>query len=320
MGMWFVPWAALLLEAKPEKHLIEDFNLTFVSSARECVPSTGQAVGKFGVILANPDYSLSKEDKRSAIARVFKQPQNPERMIPSQNFVTSAFPTVRPVPETEEVARSVKPAIEAFVDDKTFVFTGEQALETLAKKMLRPKVLLYLTHGFSVQETSSMRSTRSSSTIEAKIDSVLENEALKRNPLLRCGLLLAGCNRRDAFVGDDDGVLTGLEVASLDLQGTELVFLAACNSGQGELQFGVGTASLRQAFLLAGAKSVISTQWPVPIVETSQLTTDFFQFLADGVNKGEALRSAQLKLIREHREKFGTAHPYFWAGLTLTGR
>jgi CHAT domain-containing protein len=86
-------------------------------------------------------------------------------------------------------------------------------------------------------------------------------------------LALAGANqwRERNAKGLSDGLLTALEVENLDLWGTDLVVLSACESGLGEVQVGDGVLGLRRAIQLAGAQTVLTTLRKVPDAETERL-------------------------------------------------
>ena len=93
------------------------------------------------------------------------------------------------------------------------------------------------------------------------------------NQMVRCGIALAGANRARLInrAITEDGLLTGLEASLLNFQGTELVILSACDSGSGELKIGEGVMSLRRAFRIAGAQTVLASYWSVSDKATSEL-------------------------------------------------
>jgi CHAT domain-containing protein len=136
--------------------------------------------------------------------------------------------------------------------------------------------------------------------------------------MVRCGIALAGANHAMQITNAiaEDGLLTGLEASLLNLQGTELVILSACDSGTGEVKIGEGMMSLRRAFRIAGAESVLASHWPVNDNATSQLMTEFMRRWRAGEPRAQAWREAQLELLRSK----DFSNPYFWSAFTLTGQ
>ena len=98
--------------------------------------------------------------------------------------------------------------------------------------------------------------------------------------MLRSGLYFAGADRTlsgtPTAVGLDNGILTAMEAANLNLSGTELVVLSACNTGQGDLRAGEGVFGLRRALQEAGARAVLMSMWSVPDKETTELMQRFY--------------------------------------------
>ncbi|MGE5182024.1 MAG: CHAT domain-containing protein [Acidobacteriota bacterium] len=165
-----------------------------------------------------------------------------------------------------------------------------QATEHALKALHAPKILHLATHGFFLEDTD-------------------EHE----NPLLHSGLAFAGANKLSS--GGDDGILTALEASGLDLFGTELVVMSACDTGVGKVVNGDGVYGLRRALVIAGAESLVMSLWQVDDRATRDLMEGYYKRLRAGAGRSAALRDVQLELQRRP----AYAHPYFWASFIAAG-
>jgi CHAT domain-containing protein len=140
---------------------------------------------------------------------------------------------------------------------------------------------------------------------------------LPENPLLRSGLALAGANTwldgSTPPTEAEDGLLTAEDVTGLDLLGSELVVLSACDTGLGAIHLGEGVLGLRRAFTVAGARTLVMSLWKVPDEPTRELMEDFYRRLLAGEGRAEALRQAQLAL----RAKY--CDPFYWGAFICQG-
>ena len=139
-------------------------------------------------------------------------------------------------------------------------------------------------------------------------------------PGLLSGLVCAGANRPPQS-GREDGLLTAEEVTWLDLSGCELVTLSACQTALGTSRGGEGLVGLRRSFRLAGARTVVASLWSVGDEETSVLMRSFYRYLwLEGRSKGDALRAAQLDMLRRNRiANGGRTRPVTWGAFVLSG-
>ena len=178
------------------------------------------------------------------------------------------------------------------------------------------------THGFFLGSTCrpAIGGTRAVGGLAPRLPSQT-NAGLADNPLLLSGLALAGANRRAAAApGDDDGILTGEEVAALNLGGVEWAVLSACDTGLGEVKAGEGVFGLRRAFQIAGARTVIMSLWSVD----DDATRVWMRALYEGrlqkhLNTADAMQQASLSVLRARRARGESTHPFYWAGFVAAG-
>lgn len=115
----------------------------------------------------------------------------------------------------------------------------------------------------------------------------------------------------------NDGFLTINEIYNLEMN-ADLVVLSACSSGSGKLDSGEGPISFSRAFSYAGSPSVVMSLWKVPDVATSQIMISFYNNLMEGMEKGVALKEAQLEFLDTQEDPI-LRHPFYWAGFVTLG-
>lgn len=91
--------------------------------------------------------------------------------------------------------------------------------------------------------------------------------------------------------------------------------LSACMTGWGTVARGEGVLNMRRAFALAGARTQVTSLWPVADQSTTRLMVEYYRYLAAGLGRSEAMRRAQLDRLHDP----ATAHPYHWAAFVVTG-
>lgn len=116
---------------------------------------------------------------------------------------------------------------------------------------------------------------------------------------------------------ENEGLLQAREIIDMHLD-TDLAVLSACETGNGRISSGEGVIGMSWAFLVAGTRSVVVSQWRVNSASTSQLMKNFYHALArqkdlKGPNKSLALKDASLHLLKDRRYR----HPFYWAGFVL---
>lgn len=314
-ALWLAPWSALPL--KDGSYAIEKHPIQLLVSGRDLVrPDTREKASR-PIVLADPEFDLTPDAARPLLEDLLGG-LLPKGTVNSRNFPLD-LPAVSRLPGTAAEAASIKPKLTTYAGEDAWVYKGKNALEAVAKTVERPRILVFSTHGFFLEDQVVARSDRPG--VDTRAVALTTDGKPLENPLRRCGLLLAGCNQGSKARGkDEDGVLTGEEIVTMDLHGTELVVLSACETGLGKVNNGEGVAGLRQAFQLAGARTVVASLWQVPDRDTALLMIDFFTDLAKKQTKAEALRNAQLARIKARRDRGGAAHPYFWAAFTVTGQ
>jgi CHAT domain-containing protein len=302
-----VPFQALVDEQG--RYALERYSISYLSTGRDLLRmQVARESRSAPLLVADP---LFGEPEGAPVAKAGRADGTPATFTATRRSVTMGedLSTVyfAPLAGTALEANTIK---SLFPDAK--VLTGQQATKTELKRVEAPRLLHIATHGFFLLNATGSATQEPFKTGVSGTRTINASTKVE-NPLLRSGLALAGANLNKG--GGDDGILTALEASNLNLWGTKLVTLSACDTGIGEVKNGEGVYGLRRAFFLAGTESLVMSLWPVSDFVTRGLMTDFYTSLKSGLGRGEALRQAQLAMLKRK----GRQHPFYWASFIQSG-
>jgi CHAT domain-containing protein len=178
------------------------------------------------------------------------------------------------------------------------------ATETNLKSSKKVSILHIATHGYFLKDVE-----KTSWPIGVHADYA------KDNVLLRSGLMLTGASEADKHVpgldSSNNGIMTSYEAMNLDLKGTGLVVLSACETGLGEVKAGEGVYGLQRAFLVAGAEAIIMSLWKVDDQATQQLMNNFYANWVKSNDRQKAFKLAQQQMMTKYKE------PLYWGAFVM---
>jgi CHAT domain-containing protein len=270
------------------------------------------AHSKTAMLVGNPDFSMDKESQKLLAANFLNNNSGSGSYSLSRDFRDYSL---NALPGTKIEVEKINGLLKEY-DWETQYLTGKQALEEAIKSVKNPQVLHIATHGFFADNIQPNNLTKLN-------NSLMFGQNRKKaieNPMLRSALMLSGSvnalnGKYDPLSQMDDGILTGYEAMSLELDGTELVVLSACETGLGEVRDGEGVYGLQRAFRLAGAKNIIMSLWKVDDIATQLLMRKFYEYWLEGNTKREAFKQAQDHL----RTQTAYKDPYYWGGFVYIG-
>jgi CHAT domain-containing protein len=269
------------------RYLIEQYEIGYLACGRDLVRKVDNTQTLSPSLFGDPVFKNSPAvatNSGETKSRLFRSVPGEGDRAMYRNLRLPPLPGTRG--EVEQISK--------ILSERTpSVFLGSDASEENLKKALRPEMLHLATHGFYFAETEESKS--------------------RSNPMFRSGLALSGASASlagDTPLAGEDGIVTAEEIGSLDLWGTRLVVLSACDTGRGEALSGEGVFGLRRAFVQAGAVNLMLTLWRVEDAFTKNLMLEFYR---DYIQTGDAvgaLSRVQRTLVKEA--------PHFWAPFLIS--
>jgi tetratricopeptide (TPR) repeat protein len=277
----------------------------YLTSGRDVLRTDSTESKQAALVLADPDFgSAAKESQSGGEETFYRKLAGLSRLSGAQEEAKQIGPMLRVTP-----------------------LVGKGAKESVVRATQAPWVLHIASHGLFLgggaltrsggrggalfgSPFSERKGVFAGNIVSEPMEVYGGSESLSRSALV----LADAAQGEKAKSAAEDGLLTAEEARSLDLFGTQLVVLSACDTGRGELSVGQGVYGLRRAFVVAGAETLVTSLWQVSDAATGKLMGKYYQKLLK--EKKGRLQGMQ-EAMKEMREKY--KHPYYWAPFLVIG-
>jgi CHAT domain-containing protein len=342
-----------LIEEIEIVYIPSGFDLTYFSDNKQTSNS------KEIWLIGDPDYNASPSERLQSIknglisSSLSVENINDHNSSETENNIGGD--TWNRLPETRNLVSTI-----AYQAEKSGyiprILVDHNATEELVYEIKAPRVLLFATHGDFVEKKNAVIDFKFN--VSGLAPKFAPGLVELSDPRMRTMLVLAGANNiKHHLVGykwDNqilttdkveelgltekelsasqfeigDGYLTAYEVWMMNLTNTELVALIGCESGLGVVEGGAGrspakgeaVSGLRQAFNVAGARSMLISLWSVPEAQTvNQMNVFTSLWFGDKMNRYQAFRKSQLNALTGIRSTGGSLHPFWWSGFIYIG-
>jgi len=277
----------------------------YLTSGRDLLRTDTTESKQAALLLADPDFGQAGQSQGTSGSETFYR----------------RLSRLKRLPGAQQEAKQIGPLLHVAP------IVGQAAKEAVVRASQAPWVLHIASHGLFLNRRDLPRSGGRGGELFgsplAERKGVLVGDfgraALRMrgdtDSLSRSALVLADAAQGEsAQSAAEDGLLTSEEARSLDLIGTQLVVLSACDTGQGELSVGQGVYGLRRAFLVAGAETLVTSLWQVSDSATGNLMEKYYQKLfKEKKGRLEGMQEA----MKEMKAKYN--HPYYWAPFLVIG-
>jgi CHAT domain-containing protein/Tfp pilus assembly protein PilF len=298
-----VPFAALF---DGNRYLVETYQFTYLTSGRDLLRGeVGLPTTTKVAMIANPNF-IKRGSSGPALGSVTcPRGVSIEQVTPDPGAPDAALDRLRlkslcPLPGTVEEAQDIRDLLH-----DVRVFSWNNATKEAFLGLESPSILHVATHGL-------FRGSADHAVAGQRRQIESDRAALLGSMLMLAG---AGVRSTDGTVHiQPEGVATALEVAGMNLWGTQLVVLSACESGVGDVSnLGQGVYGLRRAVMIAGAETLVTSLWKVDDRATRELMVRYYEHLRAGEGRVEAMRDTA-DWMRKWRK-----HPYYWASFIVVG-